>query len=133
MTNGERGGDSSARPGEAQRGGQFVGLTSVRVLDFSDTSLADQTMPMVEAIEQAIHRHNPDIILTHSGNDLHQDHCAVHVASLRAARRHSAILCYESPSATKDFQPSVFIDVEDYVDVKVAAVGAHRDRATSRT
>jgi LmbE family N-acetylglucosaminyl deacetylase len=129
MTNGERGGNSSARPDEAMRGGHFVGVTSVRVLGFPDTRLADKSQQMVEAIEEAIRRHNPDIILTHSANDLHQDHCAVHVASLRAARSHSAILCYESPSATKEFQPSVFIDVEDYVDVKVAAVGTHRDQS----
>jgi LmbE family N-acetylglucosaminyl deacetylase len=128
MSHGERGGDARNRPGEARRGATFVGLTSVQVLDLPDRQLADSMMEMVDAIEHTIHRLNPDIILTHSRNDLHQDHRAVHEASLRAARRHSAILCYESPSVTDAFQPSFFIDVEDYVDVKVTAVGLHRDQ-----
>lgn len=34
----------------------------------------------------------------------------------------------ESPSATPEFAPSVFVDIEDYVEVKVAAVAAHRDQ-----
>jgi LmbE family N-acetylglucosaminyl deacetylase len=128
MSHGERGGDASSRPEEARRGATFVGLTSVQVLDLPDRRLADSMMEMADAIEHAIHRLNPDIILTHSRNDLHQDHRAVHEASLRAARRHSAILCYESPSVTDAFQPSFFIDVEDYVDVKVTAVGLHKDQ-----
>jgi LmbE family N-acetylglucosaminyl deacetylase len=128
MTNGERGGDSSRRTGEAGDGAKFVGLTSERVLDLPDTRLAEHMAEMVAAIEAAIERYEPDLILTHSGNDLHQDHCAVHLASLRAARNHAAVLCYESPSATEAFRPSVFVDVEDYVDVKVAAVAEHRDQ-----
>ena len=84
---------------------------------------------MVQAIESVLLRYNPDIILTHSGNDQHQDHNAVHLATLRAARRHPSILCYESPSATRGFDPSVFVEINDYVDVKVQAVEMHRDQS----
>lgn len=128
MTTGERGGERSARAREALAGGRFVGATSLRVLALADTRLAEQEAEMVCAIEELVHRFNPDIILTHSGNDQHQDHRAVHLATLRAARRHSSILCYESPSATAAFQPSVFVDIAGYVDVKTAAVAAHRDQ-----
>jgi LmbE family N-acetylglucosaminyl deacetylase len=128
MTNGERGGDSSRRPEEADHGAKFVGFTTMQVLGLPDTRLAEHLADMVDAIETAIHEYNPDIILTHSDNDLHQDHCAVHLASLRAARSHGAVLCYESPSATEAFRPSVFVDVANYVDVKVAAVAEHRDQ-----
>jgi LmbE family N-acetylglucosaminyl deacetylase len=128
MTNGERGGDSSRRAGEAGDGAKFVGLTTERVLDLPDTRLHEHSAEMVAAIEAAIDQYDPTLILTHSCNDLHQDHCAVHLASLRAARQHAAVLCYESPSATEAFRPSVFVDVEDYVDVKVAAVAEHRDQ-----
>lgn len=129
MSNGQRGGDASARPGEAVRGGGFMRTSTVQVLDFPDTELGSVAQEMVAAIEGAILRFNPDIVLTHSGNDQHQDHHAVHLATLRAARQHPSILCYESPSATRDFNPSVYIDIDDYVEVKVHAVSLHRNQA----
>jgi LmbE family N-acetylglucosaminyl deacetylase len=128
MTHGGRGGDRSARPQEALKGGRFLGVTDMEVLDFTDTRLAEHETDMVEAIERLVRRCNPDIIFTHSANDQHQDHGAVHLATLRAAREHPAILCYESPSATRAFQPSVFVDIEGYVEVKAAGVGLHRDQ-----
>lgn len=129
MSNGQRGGDAAERPGEAVRGGGFMRTSSVQVLDFPDTQLASVSSEMVAAIEASIRRFNPDIVLTHSGNDQHQDHHAVHLATLRAARQHPSILCYESPSVTRAFNPSVYIDIDDYVDVKVHAVGLHRNQA----
>lgn len=128
LTNGERGGDSSRRPHEAFRGGRFLGATAVEVLDFDDARLGDHQLELAQAIEDRIRRIDPDIIFTHSSNDQHQDHQSVHQATLRAARQHPDILCYESPSATPDFRPSVFVDIESYVDVKVAAVASHRDQ-----
>lgn len=129
LSNGERGGSGATRVSEVDVGGRRIGIAGVEVLSFPDTGLADHGNALVAAIERVMERFNPDIILTHSGNDQHQDHRAVHVATLRAGRRHSSILCYESPSATADFRPSVFVDVQDYLEVKVRAVAAHRDQA----
>jgi len=129
MSAGERGGNSDVRRDEAVTGGRFLGVTTVDVVGLPDLALAREADRMVEAIETAIRRYNPDIVLTHSRNDQHQDHQAVHLATLRGARRHSSILCFESPSATADFKPSVFVEIDDYVEVKVAAVGAHRDQS----
>jgi LmbE family N-acetylglucosaminyl deacetylase len=41
---------------------------------------------------------------------------------------HRADLCYQNPSATPDFRPSFFVDVWDYLDVKIEAVAAHRNQ-----
>jgi LmbE family N-acetylglucosaminyl deacetylase len=128
MTAGERGGDSGSRPAEALRGARFLGVRAVEVLELGDTRLREHELEMVGAIEAAIERQQPDLVLTHSLNDQHQDHLAVHMATLRAARFHSTILCYESPSATQAFQPSVFIDIDGYLEVKAMAVAAHRDQ-----
>jgi LmbE family N-acetylglucosaminyl deacetylase len=128
ITNGERGGDREKRSGEAENGGRFIGATGVEVLDFTDTRLPEWEYEIGDAIEQVMSRVDPDLVLTHSANDQHQDHLAVHRATLRAARQHSAVLCYESPSVTDAFRPTVFVDIEDYVEVKSAAVEAHRDQ-----
>lgn len=128
MSNGERGG-TGVRPAEAVSAGNFLGAKSVTVLSFPDTRLSDTSSHMVVAIEELVSRLQPDIILTHSANDSHQDHKAVHLATLRAARFHSTLLCYESPSATSRFRPTVFVDVGGYLDVKVLAIATHRDQS----
>lgn len=128
MSPGSVGGNAQVRPGEATRGAQLMGATKCEVLDFPDTRLSTRAAELVQAIEARIKSFNPDIILTHSANDQHQDHAAVHIATLRAGRRHPAILCYESPSVTSAFSPTIFVDIDDYVDAKNAAIAMHCDQ-----
>lgn len=128
MTQGEMGGNSSVRPSEAQRGAGFLGLEDVTVKGFNDTRLGEQPNDLVQAIEEQIRRLHPDIILTHSSHDVHQDHQAVHQATLRAGRNQGTILCYESPSVTQEFLPTFFVDVGKYGEVKVEAVRSHWDQ-----
>ncbi|MDO5678427.1 MAG: PIG-L deacetylase family protein [Propionibacteriaceae bacterium] len=129
MSDGSVGGNADARPGEAYAGAAFMRLTNCEVLGLPDTELASHDNDMVAAIEAKIVSLNPDLIFTHSSNDQHQDHEAVHWATMRAGRRHPAILCYESPSVTRDFSPQVFVDIENYLDAKSAAVAIHHDQA----
>lgn len=128
MTSGEMGGDSTVRPAEAKNGATFLGLDSVRVESFPDTRLSERGVDMIRIIEEQIALCKPDMIFTHSLHDLHQDHRAVHEATLRAARNHDTIFCYESPSATQDFLPSFFMDVADYIDVKIESIREHWDQ-----
>ncbi|RKS20763.1 LmbE family N-acetylglucosaminyl deacetylase [Arthrobacter sp. AG1021] len=128
MSNGAVGGDEAVRENEAMRGARFMGAKSVVTHSLPDTKLSDSTNEMVQAIEERVTVLNPDLIFTHSEHDQHQDHHAVHFATLRAARRHSSILCFESPSVTRKFNPAVFIDVADYIGVKVHAVAQHADQ-----
>lgn len=129
MTHGAVGGDASVRPDEARRGAAFMGLDSITVHDLPDTGLPLVGNEMIKRIEAAIEQVQPHIILTHSAHDQHQDHHAVHQATLRAARSQHSILCYESPSVTREFDPDVFVDVTGYTDIKVESVMAHRNQA----
>lgn len=128
MTAGERGGDSTVRPGEARSGASFLGLDNVRICAFPDTRLSESGGAMISAIEEQIALFKPDVIFTHSAHDLHQDHRAVHEATLRAARNHDTIFCFESPSVTQEFTPTVFVDVADYIDVKIESIKEHWDQ-----
>ena len=125
MTQGEQGGNAETRPEEARRGASFLGLDRLQIEHFTDTRLQEQPRDLLAAIETAIRDFQPDIILTHSSHDQHQDHQAVHEATLRAGRNHSTILCYESPSVTQDFSPSIFVDIDNYVDVKIESIREH--------
>jgi LmbE family N-acetylglucosaminyl deacetylase len=128
MTHGARGGNAGVRPNEALEGGKFLGLSHIKIMNFNDTSLAGQSDEMVQIIEEQMRLVKPDIILTHSIHDVHQDHQAVHEATLRAGRGHSSILCYESPSVTADFRPTFYVDVNNYAQVKIEAVRTHWDQ-----
>jgi LmbE family N-acetylglucosaminyl deacetylase len=128
LTDGQVGGNGSKRKLEAGDGAVFLGLDEYKIADFPDTRLHEYPNEILKVIEGTITQINPDIIYTHSAHDIHQDHQVVHDATLRAARRASNILCYESPSASADFIPQYFVEVSDYVEVKIEALRAHWDQ-----
>ncbi len=128
MCDGQVGGNAAIRPNEARNGARFMGISKIDVHKFTDTELAKHEVELVQTIENKINEFQPDVIFTHSKNDQHQDHQAVHYATLRAARRHPSVLCYESPSSTREFDPSFFVDLSEYVNVKVHAVEQHKDQ-----
>jgi LmbE family N-acetylglucosaminyl deacetylase len=127
LTLGSRGGDGATRRLEAVNGAHFLGLTALTLMDMPDTCLEADAVR--QAIEDKIQSFQPDVIFTHSAHDRHQDHQIVHRATLQAARRVNTILCYESPSTTLDFRPELFIEIGDYVDVKVESIREHRNQA----
>lgn len=130
MSDGRIGGDPTRRAAEAKAGAAAMGVKEVVHFEFPDTQLASTSLDMTSALEEVIEAFQPHVVLTHSAHDLHQDHAAVHVSVLRAARRHSSVLCFESPSATREFDPAVFVDIAGDVEAKVAAVKAHQGQAT---
>lgn len=129
MSHGHEGGNSGTRLDEAREGAKFLGMASLEIHDFPDTTLHSVEREMTLVVEQAIDEFEPDVIFTHSAHDQHQDHASVHASVLRAARFQSSILCFESPSVTRLFDPSVFMDITRYLDVKVRAVQVHRDQS----
>jgi len=72
---------------------------------------------------------NPQLILSPSRNDLHQDHQTVAVEALRAFKQ-SSILCYELPWNTITFHTEAFVKLEkEQVDNKIHAIEAYRSQA----
>ncbi|MBK8985145.1 MAG: PIG-L family deacetylase [Chloroflexi bacterium] len=127
LTHGSQGGDSLIRQMEAQNGASFLGLHDFTLLNLPDTNL--DLDGVRQAIEEKVQAFRPDIIFTHSEHDQHQDHQIIHQATLQAGRRVNTILCYESPSTTLDFKPSLFIEIGDYVDVKIESIREHQNQA----
>lgn len=142
LSGGSIGGEAAARHEEAVAAADVVGARLIH-LDFEDTRL-DPAGGVITAIEKTIAEVGPDRIYTHSANDRHQDHRAVHEAVQIAARRVPGLYCFQSPSCTVDFRPSRFVDVAGFLEVKLAMLAAyvsqaHRDymhpdmvRATAR-
>lgn len=126
MTTGERGPqDAVSRVIEQEEAARIIGA------DLVWGGMADGAIPhdreTVALIDDVIRRCGADIMYTHSAHDTHQDHVHTSASSLSAARRLSRVLCYQAPSTTT-FDPTVYVDVDETVGGKIAALEAHRSQ-----
>ncbi len=130
MSRGRIGGDAEVRAGEAAHAARLLGA-ELFLGDLEDTNIAEQgaTVTMIEATVTSF---DPDTVYVHSEHDVHQDHRAVHRASMVACRGVAQIFCYQSPSATVDFRPTRFVSVEGVLDRKLEAIAAFESQVAIR-
>ena len=127
--------DSSARACEIMgaAGVEHFGLPDNR---FDTVALLD----IVKLVEGAIERVAPDTVFTQHGGDLNVDHQLVFRAVLAATRPMEGhpvrtVYAFEVGSSTEwafqrfepAFRPTVFVDIDATLDVKVAALEAYVD------
>jgi LmbE family N-acetylglucosaminyl deacetylase len=99
--------------------------TDVRLLEFRESFLPYIGGDVKEAFE-TLKDVEPDLILTHTRHDLHQDHRLACELTWNTFRNH-LILEYEIPKFDGDIGvPNVFVPLEDeLVDAKVELIGQH--------
>ncbi|WP_418277115.1 response regulator [Isoptericola jiangsuensis] len=127
LSRGAVGGQASSRADEAAAAAAVIGA-DLLLLDFEDTRL-EPIAAVIRAIEDVVERISPSIVYTHSANDRHQDHRAVHQGVDVAARRVPTVLCFQSPSATIDFKPARFSPVDDHIETKLRMLAAFSSQA----
>jgi two-component system response regulator HydG len=76
-------------------------------------------------IEKAIEQVKPTVLYTHSLHDTQLDHRQVYNVAVAAARRVGRVYCYQSPSATIDFRPGHFVDIDEYLAAKLGVTGIY--------
>ncbi|MFD7292433.1 PIG-L deacetylase family protein [Streptomyces sp. NPDC059897] len=131
LSRGAGGGDPDERREEALRAATAMGARLV-MEDLPDGSIADDSHT-VRTIERTVADTRPDVVLVHSDSDTHQDHRAVHRATLVASRRVPRVACYQSPSATVAYRPNRFVGLrEGDLDAKLSAINEHHSQAASR-
>ena len=132
LSRGGREGNVSARQNEAFAAAEMLGAT-LYLEDLVDTEISSAE-PTVGLIEKVVRKVGPTIVYVHSDHDLHQDHRAVHSAALLATRGVRTVSCYQSASSTADFRPNRFMNIDDFIEAKVALVQCHQSQvAVSRT
>lgn len=97
--------------------------------DLTDTRMGEDPS-MITLIEDVIAAVRPTTVYVHSVADNHQDHRAVHDATLVAARRVPQLFCYQSPSSRNGFSPTKFVPVDDTILQKVEVLAHYRSQAT---
>ena len=120
---------SGSRAAEAEASARAflagAGAADVRILDFRDAYLRYQGAPVKEAVANLVDV-APDLVLTHTRDDLHQDHRLACELTWNTFRDH-LILEYEIPKYDGDRgAPNVFVPLADeVVDAKVRLVRDH--------
>lgn len=126
LSKGAHGGQREVRMEEARKAALMLGGTLV-FGDLPDTSIqVDRSS--IALIEDVVRRCKPSVVYTHSQNDLHQDHRAVHEATLIAARQVPTMLCYQAPSTNIQFCPRRFEDVGAHLQGKLELLGCYRSQ-----
>lgn len=130
LSRGAFGGQAEDRVREAQAAAAILGATCI-VADLPDRQISSGH-PTIGVIEDVLKQYEITHVYTHSTHDMHQDHRSVHAATLVACRNISNVLCYQSPSTTVSFAPSVFSEIKPFIGKKLAAIAAHDSQASSR-
>jgi len=123
VTGGEQGGVSATRRKEQQAAADILKAAEVIFGAYEDTRVP-LTREFISYLEDILQRTRPHMIFVHHGEETHQDHRAVHTATLSAARYVPNLLFYEGPT-TIGFQPRIFVDIRGTLDQKMRALEAH--------
>jgi LmbE family N-acetylglucosaminyl deacetylase len=127
MTTGELGGDSQVRKDE-----QILAAGVIKAKDliwgtYRDTQLTPNMNQLVYDIEILLKKIKPDFTIVHHGDDTHQDHRALHKATVSASRYIKNVLFYEGPTS-QNFSPTVFVDIKDTLSAKIRSLMAHNSQ-----
>jgi len=124
MTRGEMGGDPKERQNEQKDAQRLIWAKNTFWGGFKDTVLPSQN-ELIQSVEEVIKTVSPRMIFVNYFEDTHQDHRELSMAVNSAARHVSNLLYYEGPT-TQNFTPTVFVDIEQFLDTKLQALMAHR-------
>jgi N-acetylglucosamine malate deacetylase 1 len=113
------------------RAGAGVLRAELRIL-FDDRPTRVEDIPMHELVRRFDHvigDFRPDLVITHSANDLHWDHSLVNRATVSALRRTPcdllAFLSSPEMNAQSRAIGQCFADITDTIEDKIRAIGAH--------
>jgi LmbE family N-acetylglucosaminyl deacetylase len=124
---------------QAHQAAAVLGVAGLSIFDLPDQRL--DTLPISEVaapVEGLLSEFDPEILYTHFGGDVNRDHQLVAEATAVAARpfpapRVSEILMFESASISwgtthfthPPFDPKLFVDITETLDVKLRAMEAY--------
>lgn len=131
MTKGELSGDPEVRCKESLDALACLGVNEVFFGDFKDTEVVCSRRA-IDFLESFYREKKPDVVLTHTVNDIHQDHRQVGWISLSAFRNIGVILAYETPRVTAAFSPNYFVDISSCIDDKWKALKCHASQKEKR-
>jgi LmbE family N-acetylglucosaminyl deacetylase len=127
MTPGEMGGEAETRKEEQARSAEIMNARDLFWGEYNDTKLAALINNMISDIEAIVKKIKPDFVFINYYDDTHQDHRALSRSVVSATRYVKNVIFYETPT-TNNFSPTLFIDLKDTMDKKIAVLLAHKSQ-----
>ena len=126
VTDGDKGGDSAVRIREAEEAAKVLGIQDIFRLKCPDTDLPKES-ELINLLEPYYYKYLPDVVITHTAKERHQDHVQVSNASRIAFRKSSTIIMFRSVSGLVEFIPHLFyVGDEDDLENKLRACRCHK-------
>jgi len=110
---------------ECEKSVQILGLLhqNTTVLDFNVRTFNKQRQEILDEMIKLKEEFDPDLVLTPSSHDLHQDHQVIHNEALRAFKMSASIWGYEHPWNNMGFTTDVFVQLDKaHIENKIAAL-----------
>jgi LmbE family N-acetylglucosaminyl deacetylase len=96
MTRGGKITDTNVRMKESTEAMNVLGVKEIYFENFPDTEIPE-SFEAINCLEQYASKYQPDIVLTHSINDTHQDHRRVAWLAMSSFRNVPKVLAFETP------------------------------------
>ncbi len=123
-------GGAPARKKEQEEALDFLGVKEIYWGSFMDTQLT-VGRELIDKIEKAIEKSNPDIIFVNYPEDTHQDHRSLAESTIVAARYKRKVLFYEDYTSRK-YEPDLFVDIEEVLSDKEKLLKIHKSQVERR-
>lgn len=115
--------NEAGRVAEQEKAAKVLGAKDLFWGRFADTKLVPNR-ELIKAIEKAIERVTPDMVLVNAPQDAHQDHEALASCAITACRYVKRVLFYHDYT-TLNFEPDTFVDIGTVLEKKLQLLGVH--------
>ncbi|MDE2180081.1 MAG: PIG-L family deacetylase [candidate division NC10 bacterium] len=123
LTDGSSGGSPAMRRREQKQAAKRLHAKEVFWGAYRDTELP-LSQALIQEIEGVVKKVRADLVFVHYYDDTHQDHRHLASCTVSASRYSRNVLFYEGPT-TQNFSPSVFINIDRYLEEKLVSLKAH--------
>jgi LmbE family N-acetylglucosaminyl deacetylase len=129
--------DYETRHAEARKAAGILGC-ELRILAENGCKRIDdmKSYQLVGMLDALVREVQPAAVLTHSANEFHRDHVAVHNACLSTQRLRPFDFFHFNPTMTRAvpvaFHPRAYVDVSTTIELKMQAIEAHASQFGAR-
>ena len=127
LTCGECKGDPEIRKAEQLESARIMGAEEVFFGGYADTELTCDR-GLITFIEGVARKVEPDFGFVQYPDDTHQDHRALARAAIPASRSIIRNVLYYEGLSSQNFSPSVYVDIGDVLETKLACLEAHKSQ-----